>query len=92
MKQFSVVHELTLVREIMAMIERYHTALKITPRLDAIRDTMLSAAALLHIEDAGVENARAHPKLLEETFLDKARERLAKVREISLAESGDLEQ
>jgi hypothetical protein len=43
-------YELVLVEEIVAMIERYSQSHDVAPDAAYLRDTMLSVAALLHIE------------------------------------------
>ncbi len=79
MTEFSLAHEHTLVREIMDLIERYHTEHGITCRPNIIRDTVLAVAALLHMETARLENNDVSHNGLEDTFSEKARERMADV-------------
>lgn len=79
MTEFSLVDELTLVREIMALIARYHTEHGITPQPNVIRDTLLTVAGLLHKEVARVGNNDVSHSGLEDTFSEKAGERMADV-------------
>jgi len=79
MQDQSLIHELELVSEIVAVIERYNTDNGITARPDAIRDTMLKVAGLLHSEDARLKNADRSFKPLRESFLERADECLTGV-------------
>ena len=85
MKDFSLVHELTLVREIMTTIERYNCDHGITASPGVIRDTLLAVAGLLHKEAVRLEDQEADPTQLQETFAEVARARIEQVLEASAA-------
>ena len=85
MKDFSLVHELTLVREIMTMIERHNRDHGIKASPGVIRDTLLAVAGLLHKEAVRLEDQEADPTRLQETFAEVARARIEQVLEASAA-------
>jgi hypothetical protein len=64
-------HELTLVSEILAVIERYNGDHGITPCPCELRDTMLTVAGLLHSE-AERFNKSEHQQPLEDSFVERA--------------------
>jgi hypothetical protein len=68
MKDLSLKHELNLVREIMATIERFNKDHAISPAPVIIRDTLLVAAGLLHQEAIGLEEHEAEPAELQDSF------------------------
>jgi hypothetical protein len=51
-------HELSLVAEVLRTIDRYSKKNKLSACPSCLRDTMLSLAALLHLEAAKIEAAR----------------------------------
>jgi hypothetical protein len=66
-----LVHELTLVSEILATIERYNDDRGVTPCPCELRDTMLTVAGLLHSEAERLnETELGQP--LEESFVERA--------------------
>jgi hypothetical protein len=83
MKDFSLVHELTLVREIMTTIERYNCDHGITASPGVIRDTLLVVAGLLHREAVSLEDHEGDPRQLQETFAEVAGARIEQVLEAS---------
>jgi hypothetical protein len=83
MKDFRLAHHLTLVGEIMAVIERYNGDHGLAARPNELRDTMLTVAGLLHSEAARLTNMDSNRKAVEDSFLEKACESLAKVKWMS---------
>jgi hypothetical protein len=78
MTDFSLTHEIALVRELMAVIERFDGDRNITAKPSTIRDTLLVVAGLLHKEAAQHESQHGgNPKHLEDSFAEKARECLS---------------
>jgi hypothetical protein len=83
MTELSLIQEIALVRELMAVIERFNSDHNITAKPGAIRDTLLVVAGLLHKEAAQHESQHGDPKNLEDSFAEKARECLSHALEIS---------
>jgi hypothetical protein len=81
-------HELPLVGEVLRTIERYNKKKKISPCPSCLRDSMLSVAALLHLEGAKAETAKTGKqrfgKRLGDTFAKAARVRLETVRQANI--------
>jgi hypothetical protein len=76
MKDLSLNHELSLVREIMATIERFNSDQAISPAPGAIRDTLLAVAGLLHREAIRLESQKDDLRQLQETFGEVAQARI----------------
>ena len=91
MQDLSLVHELNLITEIVALIERYNIHHGVEARPDEIRDTMLKVAGLLHSEDARLRNADQSFQPLRDSFLERANECLAGVSLASSVASGLLQ-
>jgi hypothetical protein len=81
MKDFSLGHELNLVRNIMATIESFNQDNGITASPGVIRDTLLVAAGLLHREAVRLEDEEIDPERLQETFAEIARANIKKALE-----------
>jgi hypothetical protein len=81
-------HELLLVGEVMRIIGRYSKNKEISPCPSCLRDTMLSVAALLHLEAAKAEAVKAQKprfgKRLGDTFANAARRHLETVRQAGI--------
>jgi hypothetical protein len=81
-------HEQLLVGELMRTIERYSNKKKISPCPSCLRDTIISVAALLHLEAAEVETAKTgkqrSAKRLGDTFAKVARSHLEAVGQASI--------
>lgn len=77
MHDLSLVHELKLVSEIVATIERFKTHNGIEARPEPLRDTMLKVAALLHSEAVRLESGDQGFEPLRDSFLERAHECLA---------------
>jgi hypothetical protein len=77
-------HELALVGEVLGTIERYSKKNELSACPSCLRDSMLSLAALLHIEAAKIETGSTgrlrSVKRLGDTFAKTARSRLETVR------------
>jgi hypothetical protein len=73
MKDFSLEHELSLVRDIMATIESFNQSHGITASPRAIRDTLLVAAGLLHREAIRLEEDEAEPNGIQNSFSEVAK-------------------
>jgi len=76
--------EQALVAEVMRSIERHNKKSRNTSCPLCLRDTMLAAAALLHLEGArtgmaGVRKPRANSKQYQDAFAKAARKRLDEV-------------
>jgi hypothetical protein len=84
-------HEQLLVGELMQTIERYSKKNKINSCPSCLRDTMLSIAALLHLEAAKAGTAKTGKqrpgKRLGETFAKAARSQLESVRQTIIFKS-----
>ncbi|MGA7324582.1 MAG: hypothetical protein WBX25_08905 [Rhodomicrobium sp.] len=78
---FSDVNELALTRKIMEAISRFSQDEQITPCPLCLRDTMLTVAALLHLEGMKISRAhRAHTsKRANDEFTQAGRQRLKAV-------------
>lgn len=83
MERIGLVQELTFVREIAALIDRYKSKNGTIARPDDLRDDMLQVAGLLHLEAAGGNNADHDFYLLRESFMQRADKCLAEVRRAS---------
>jgi hypothetical protein len=81
-------HELSLVGEVLRTIERYSKKQGIRSCPSCLRDTMLSVAALLHLEAAKIGTAKTGKlfsgKRLGDTFAKAARSRLETVRHANI--------
>jgi hypothetical protein len=77
----SLVHELNLVRNIMATIVSFNQDHGITSSPGAIRDTLLVAAGLLHREAVRLEGEEFDPEKLQEAFAEIARANIRKALE-----------
>ncbi len=74
MEDVSSTHELTLVGEILALLKQFNGARGIALRPDALCDTLLIVAGLLHKEAAYLKNPDTEYKTLEDSFVDRAYE------------------
>ena len=85
---FGCKHEQLLVGEIMRLIERYSKKKEVSPCPSCLRDTMLSVAALLHLEAAKSGTGKAGKprsgKHLGDAFAKAARNRLEIVRQTNI--------
>ena len=81
MKDFSLKHELNLVRNIMATIEAFNQDHAITASPGVIRDTLLVAAGLLHREALRLEDEDVDSEQLQETFGEAAQANIRKALE-----------
>jgi hypothetical protein len=82
--EFDLTHELALTEKVMRTIKRYQEDEDINPCPACLRNTMLTVAALLHLEAAKLDaeksgKPRVGGKRLEEGFAKAARERLKAV-------------
>jgi hypothetical protein len=91
MQELSLFHELKLVSEIVAVIERYNTDNGIDAHPVPLRDTMLKVAAMLHSEAARLENSNQNFQPLRDSFLERADECLTDVSLASPAAIGLLQ-
>jgi hypothetical protein len=84
-------HELSLVGEVLRTIERYSKRKKISPCPSCLRDSMLSVAAILHLEATKIETAKTRKphsgKRLGDTFAKSARSRLESVRQANISKT-----
>jgi len=81
MKDVSLVHELTLVRKIMATIEAFNKDHGIAASPAVIRDTLLVVAGLLHREAVRLGGQEDDRTQLLETFAETARANIEKALE-----------
>jgi len=81
MKDFSLEHELDLVRSIMATVKSFNEDHGITASPEIIRDTLLVAAGLLHREAVRLADEDVDPEQLRETFAEIARANIKKALE-----------
>ncbi len=85
MEDLGLVHELNLVSEIISLIERYNGKHGITACPHDLRDTLLAVASLLHSEAAVLGNGS--DQRLEESFVQRALECMAKAKWASSSEA-----
>jgi hypothetical protein len=83
MKDLSLEHELSVVRDIMATIESFNQSHGITASPRAIRDTLLVAAGLLHREAIRLEEDEADPSDMQNSFAEVAKVCLERALEAS---------
>jgi hypothetical protein len=88
MEDLGLVHQLTLVSEIVSVIERYNGDHGIVARPDELCDTMLTVAGLLHSEAAALGHSSDKP--LEDSFVERALECMAKIKWASSSEAPGL--
>jgi hypothetical protein len=83
MKDFSLEHELNLVRNIMATIEIFNQDHGITSSPGVIRDNLLVAASLLHREAVRLEEPEAEANELQDSFSEVAKVCFERALEVS---------